>query len=110
MEERKYKIVEEIYTNGWLKELCINMGVTDEDMDDLLQELVIILLQYNTEKLLGIFDRNELKFWVCKIIANQYHSKNSPYFKKYKKYYQLIDGNDINVDEEEFDGNGADEC
>lgn len=97
-------IVEEIYKTNLLTELCENIGVTKNDMDDFLQEIYLILLEYDEEKLIEIYNKNQLKFFMVRIIQNQYHSKNSPFYMKYKRYQlkanelteEIIENNDNN--------------
>ena len=49
------------------------------------------LYDSNKEKIETLIDKNELIFWIARIMVNQYHSKTSPFFKKYRKYYKMID-------------------
>lgn len=92
----KNEIVSEIYKSELIPTLCKNMGVKQNDADDLIQEIYMILLEYDDAKIKKMYEDNQLKFFLVRIITNQYFSCNSPYYKKYKKYYQLIDGNIIN--------------
>lgn len=97
-------IVEEIYKTNLLTELCENIGVTKNNMDDFLQEIYLILLEYDEEKLIEIYNKNQLKFFMVRIILNQHHSKNSPFYMKYKRYQlkanelteEIIENNDNN--------------
>lgn len=81
-------IVEELYKTNLITELCENIGVLPKDMDDFTQEIYLILLEYNEEKLIEIYNKNQLKFFIVRIIQNQYNSKNSPFYMKYKRYSQ----------------------
>lgn len=81
-------IVEELYKTNIITELCENIGVLPKDMDDFTQEIYLILLEYNEEKLIEIYNKNQLKFFIVRIIQNQYNSKNSPFYMKYKRYSQ----------------------
>lgn len=96
----KNGIIAEIYSSGILEELFKNMGVKENDIDDLKQEISMILLEYNSTKIIEMYEKKQLKFFLVKVIQNQYFSSNSPYYKKYKKYYQLVDGNIINSETE----------
>lgn len=95
------KIVEEIYNTGLLRELCENIGVLPKDIEDFQQEIYLILLEYDTEKIKELYNKKQLKFFMVRIIQNQYHSKNSPFYMKYKRYSQsanelttdIIEGN-----------------
>jgi hypothetical protein len=46
-----------------------------------------------------MYRKKQLKYFLVGVIQRQYHSNTSPFFKKYKKYYQLIDGNYVNKEE-----------
>lgn len=87
------KIVEEIYNSNLLSTLFKNMSVKGNDFEDLQQEILLILLEYDEEKIIEMYNNNQLKWFIIRLIKNQYFSCNSPYYKKYKKYYNLIDGN-----------------
>lgn len=103
-------VVSKIYASGVIDELLKNMGVKENDADDLKQELAIILLEYNQEKLKMMYDKKQIKFFLVRVIQFQYFSKTSPFYKKYKKYYQFLDGNIINNEEQdnEEQDNGID--
>lgn len=107
--DRKDGIITEIYTSGILETLMKNMNVKEHDQDDLKQEIAMILLYKDKEQLINLYEKKQLKFWLVKIIQNQYYSCHSPYYKTYKKYYKLIDGNIMNGEMEEneecVDGN-----
>lgn len=76
-----------------VEEICKNLGVSPKYMDDLTQEIYLILLEYNQEKLQSIYDKGQLNFFLTRIIKNQYFSNTSPFFKKYRKYYDMVDDN-----------------
>lgn len=76
-----------------VEEICKNIGVSPKYMDDLVQEIYLILLEYNQEKLQSIYDKGQFNFFLTRIIKNQYFSKTSPFFKKYRKYYDMVDDN-----------------
>lgn len=87
------KIVEEIFNSNLLSTLFKNMSVKGNDFEDLKQEILLILLEYDEQKIIEMYNNKQLKWFIIKLIKNQYFSVNSPYYKKYKKYYNLIDGN-----------------
>lgn len=93
------KILDELERNSIVKELCKNMRVSENDIDDLTQEIYLLLLEYNSEKIVEMYKKKQLKFFLIGCIQKQYHSVTSPFYKKYKKYYKLIDGNTINNNE-----------
>ena len=99
------RIVTELYEDGVIEEICSNMGVSPLYKDDLVQEVYCILLNYNSDRIVEMYERKQLKFFIVKVIQNQYNSNNSPFFKLYKKYYTIVDGNYVNneVDAEDYD-------
>lgn len=93
------RILSELEENNIVRELCENMRVSPSDMDDFVQEIYVILLEYNPDRIIEMYKKKQLKFFLVGVIQRQYHSNTSPFFKKYKKYYQMIDGNYVNKEE-----------
>lgn len=69
------------------------------DIEDLLQELYIILLDKVEEFICGLNERNQIKYFIIKIIQNQYLSNDSPYTRKFKKRPNHIEFDSILNDE-----------
>jgi RNA polymerase sigma factor (sigma-70 family) len=61
------------------------------DRDDLLHDTILALYDSNKEKINELINKNQLIFWIARIMINQYHSKTSPFYKKYRKYYENLD-------------------
>jgi len=61
------------------------------DSDDLLHDTIVALYDSDKEKIEKLIDKKELIFWIARIMVNQYHSKTSPFYKKYRKYYKIMD-------------------
>lgn len=100
------KIITEVYEKEIVKEIISNMKVNLMDADDLEQEIYMILLEYNKNKIIELYNNKQLRYFIIGIIQRQYNSKTSPFYKKYKKYYSIVDENVINsmeITEEEFD-------
>lgn len=56
-------------------------------MDDLMQEIALIILEYkNQDMLQSLYDRNEHYPFIKRIINNQYKSTTSPFWTKYRKH------------------------
>lgn len=58
----------------------------DTDLKDLAQMVYLILLEYDEEKLMDIWEHGQINFFIARIILNQYRSANSPFHKLYRKY------------------------
>ena len=82
----KYKIIDEISKDKVVEEIVYNIGDRgDEDLKDLIQDIYINLLEKEDNLIETLFDTNQLKFYIIRMVVNNIHSKNSPYYTKYKK-------------------------
>lgn len=64
--------------NGYLKE-------------EITQELWLWLLTYDLEKLTDAYENKHLNALITRYLCNQFHSKNSPFFKNQRKFDLLTD-------------------
>lgn len=87
------RIIEELYREKVIRNIITNMNVFEGDIDDLEQEIYTILLEYDADKIIEMYNKKQLKFFIVGIVTRQYFSKTSPFYKKYKKYYSLVDSN-----------------
>ena len=97
------KILDELERENIVRDICNNMNVSPNDIDDLIQEVYVILLEYRAEKIIELYNNKQLKYFLVGILKRQYHSNTSPFYKKYKKYYTLVDGNYINNENNDMD-------
>lgn len=93
------RIIEEVYDKGIIRDIIENMRVSKLDADDLEQEIYMILLEYDKDKIIELYEKKQLRYFIVGIIQRQYNSKTSPFYKKYKKYYSIVDANVLNNDE-----------
>lgn len=92
------KIMTELCEEETVKDIIRNMNIIT-DADDLEQEIYMILLEYNKDKIIEMYEKKQLKFFIVGVIQRQYNSKTSPFYKKYKKYYSMVDENVVNANE-----------
>lgn len=97
------KILDELERDNIIRDMCMNMRVSPNDIEDLIQEVYIILLEYSPNKIIELYQKKQLKFFIIGILRRQYYSNTSPFYKKYKKYYTLVDGNYINNENNDMD-------
>lgn len=90
------RIIGDLEREGTVREICENMRVNKNDIDDFVQEIYMILLEYNKDKIIELYNKKQLRYFIVGIVSRQYNSNTSPFYKKYKKYYQYIDGNYVN--------------
>ena len=82
----KYSIIDEISKDKLVEEIVYNIGSKDdEDLKDLIQDIYINLLEKEDSLIETLYNTNQLKFYIVKMVVNNIHSKNSPYYTKYKK-------------------------
>lgn len=82
----KYKIIDEISKDKLVEEIVYNIGNKgDEDLKDLIQDIYINLLEKEDSLIETLYNTNQLKFYIIRMVVNNIHSKNSPYYTKYKK-------------------------
>lgn len=86
-------MLEKIAREKTVETIAQNIGVSNKFMDDFVQEIYLILLEYDKEKLETMYFNNQLNFFLTRIIKNQYCSITSPFYKKYRKYYDVVDAN-----------------
>ena len=58
------------------------------DLKDLTQMVYLILLEYDESKLQGLWENDQMGFFIARIIINQYRSSNSPFHAIYRKFRQ----------------------
>lgn len=65
-----------------------NIARTDLDANlrDLCQMVYVILLEYDEERLVDLWEHGQMSFFIARIIINQYRSTSSPYYKLIRKY------------------------
>lgn len=73
--------------------ICKNLQINPEKYEDFVQEIYLILLEYDEDKIKFMYDNGQLNFFITKVIKNQWFSKTSPYYKKYRKFWDMIDDN-----------------
>lgn len=63
---------------------------------DLKAEVFLVLCEMNEEKLIGMYERNELKFYIVRTMLNMIKSDRSNFYKSYRNYTEYVD-NDTEV-------------
>ena len=102
------QIINEIANNGLVEEIIQGVSYSKfentENLKDLTQDIYLQLLQMRTDKLNDLYTKNQLRYWIARIVVNSIHSKTSPYFYTYKKeQMQSVSISDIDIDNENRD-------
>lgn len=85
----KQDIIDQLAKEGKVEELVKNItkGSKRPEIDDLTQNIYEILLNYDEDKIVQMYEKKQLIFFITRIITNQYNSSNSPFHYTYRKYY-----------------------
>lgn len=70
------------------------------DLKDLCQMVYLVLLEYDEDKILDLWENGQINFFLARIIINQYRSSNSPFHTLFRKYQERSEtiGVDISID------------
>lgn len=82
------QIIEDIAKSKDYKNLCKNITRGNILWEDLFQELIIILCEYDPLKIEALHENGGLKFFIVRILQNQYRSDHSPFHKTHVKFKQ----------------------
>ena len=58
---------------------------------DLKAEVFLVLCEMNEEKLIGLYERNELKFYIVRTMLNMIKSDRSGFYKNYRNHTEFVD-------------------
>lgn len=59
---------------------------SDDLLNDLVQEIYLDLLQKDDEKIVKLYQSNQIRYFITRIAINNLHSKNSPFWCKIKSF------------------------
>ena len=82
----KEEVVERVAKEGWVEE-CIKTvsgGVWRSEYSDLTQDVLVELL--DQEKIVGLYQRGQLKFYIMRIVRNNINSNTSRFFYRYRRF------------------------
>lgn len=98
----KKDIIEELFIKGKFKQLLSPFQVTQDNKDDFEMDLMIILLEMDEEKIVTLYNKKQLDYYILRIIKNNICSTTSQFWYKYGRYDyfkdELIDTEDKDVD------------
>ena len=86
------KVVEEIARTKLIQEciLMVTGGVWRSEYDDLVQDILIEML--NQTKIVDLYEKGELKYYVVRVIRNNLQSCTSRFFYRYRRFSLLNSG------------------
>lgn len=81
----KNEILAELYTGNFIRDLVWTITSGNKLGEDLKAELFVILLQMDETRIQKAHLQNYLHYLCVNILKKQYHSKTSPFHKKFRK-------------------------
>jgi DNA-directed RNA polymerase specialized sigma subunit len=85
----KNKIIEQFWLNEEVNQAFAKMQ-PEELQYDLKVEVFMVLLEMDDAKLCGLYERNEIKFYIVRTMLNMIKSGRSGFWKKYRNYTEYV--------------------
>ena len=89
------EVVELVAKEGWVEE-CIKTvtgGVWRSEYDDLVQDILMELL--DQEKVVSLFQKDQLRYYVMRIVRNNLQSCTSRFYYRYRRFSLLNQGDKV---------------
>ena len=81
------EIVEQLAESHTIENICKAIRVKPTYIDDLTQDICLAILLYDPKKLTEMQDGNQLRFFLTKVIKNQYYG--GPFYRRWRKHVPL---------------------
>lgn len=98
------KIIDELAKNKVVEKLVKRYTefMNNPYLEDLVQDIYISLMEKDANFISGLYKKNELDYFIMKMIKNNLYSNTSPFYKKYQKFREITDSieGDINYEED----------
>jgi len=103
----QYKeLITKIAENKEYLAICRKITGGDPLYRDLFQETLLVLLEYDNQKIINIYRRGEIKFFITRIFIILYTKKTSPFNRKYLRYEYpnpLTGGSQVLIEKDDYD-------
>lgn len=101
----KNEIIERIGKERRIEKMATNIAHASglsADLEDLAQIVYEALLDYSEETIRDLWEKDQINFFIARIIMNQYRSDYSPFYRFIRKYQaraQDLEGVDVEVEQ-----------
>tara|TARA_R100000329_G_scaffold35345_2_gene33213 strand:+ start:966 stop:1499 length:534 start_codon:yes stop_codon:yes gene_type:complete len=85
-------ILNKYINKNYTKLTEISRKLTNErypDYEDLLHEVILGIYKKEKKMVSGLIERQEMLYFLVRMMINQYHSSTSSYYYKYKRHYTV---------------------
>ena len=86
----KASIIAQIANERMVEAMVQNIAhqALNDDLSDLCQMIYVLLLEYDEEKLQDLWEHNQIRFFLARIIVNQYRSSTSSFHYTFRKFQE----------------------
>lgn len=86
-EMTRAQIVEQIAREGQVEALICNIAhsALTDDLKDLAQMIYLVLLEYDEDKIIDLWEHKQMRYFICRIIINQTRTSHSPWHDTFRK-------------------------
>lgn len=95
----KKDIVNELSRKQVVEKLVSSYRLTTPYIEDLCQDIYVELLSKDDELIEGLYYRDEIYYYIRRMLSNNINSTTSPFFKNYEKFRKNTD----DVEDEEIE-------
>lgn len=89
----KFSVIDILAHDKVIERLTKKYSFSSPYCKDLCQDLYIELLNKDEELIVGLYVRDEIEYYIRKMISNNINSSTSPFYKNYEKFRKTT--NDI---------------
>ena len=92
----KNEVISIIAKEKMVETAIANIAKTNSDvLNDLSQNIYLDLLSKDEDKIINLYETNQLRFFIVRMILNNLFSKNSPFYQTFRKNANLT----VNIDD-----------
>ena len=87
----KKSVVNKLAKDKTVERLVKSYNLSTPYLKDLCQDIYIELLNKDKDLIIGLYERNEIEYYIRKMITNNVNSTTSPFYKNYEKFRKTTD-------------------
>lgn len=88
----KYKIIEELAINKTIETIIQNVVQSEDDtLNDLSQMLYEDLLMKDDDKIIQLYEDNQLQYFITRMVLNSINSKTSRYYYLFARHNNICE-------------------
>lgn len=83
----KNEVIGKLAKERIVETIVSNIAKSSDDLlNDLVQEIYLDLLQKDEDKIVKLYESNQMRYFITRMIINNLHSTNSPFWCKIKSF------------------------